>query len=289
MPRNTPASLFKRHIALPQDHGSWVFILSPLLVGLFAGERFTPACVNLIVAAMGAFLLRQPVSIAVKAYSGRRSRDDLPAARFWMLAYGTILLLALAGLVAEGYTFVLLLAIPGLPVFGWHLRLVSRRAERRQAGVEILATGALALAAPAAFWVGREAYDPLGWALWMGVWLQSAASIVYAYLRLEQREMRIGQESPEKGKQAPGAGRSALWRMGRRAFAYTSFNLALALVLGWVAILPRWIFVPYLLQWAETLWGIFRPAIGWQPVKIGVRQLLVSALWTALFIVCWRL
>ncbi|MFZ5819824.1 MAG: YwiC-like family protein [Chloroflexota bacterium] len=289
MRRNTLASLFKRHIALPQDHGSWVFILSPLLVGLFAGERFTPASVNLIVAAMGAFLLRQPVSMAVKAYSGRRSRDDLPAARFWMLAYGMLILLALAGLIAEGFTFVLLLAIPGLPVFGWHLWLVSRRAERRQAGVEILATGALALAAPAAFWIGREAYDPLGWALWLGAWLQSAASIVYAYLRLGQREMRVGEERPENGKQAAGPGRSALWRMGGRAFAYTSFNLALALVLGWAAILPRWIFVPYLLQWAETLWGISRPAIGWKPVKIGVRQLVVSALWTALFIITWRL
>ena len=81
---NTPA-IFKRHIAVPQDHGSWVFILSPLLIGLFAGREFSPASVNLIVAAMGAFLIRQPVSMAVKAYAGRRSRDDLPAARFWML------------------------------------------------------------------------------------------------------------------------------------------------------------------------------------------------------------
>lgn len=289
MRRNTPASLFKRHIALPQDHGSWVFILSPLLIGLFAGQRFTPASVNLIIAAMGAFLLRQPVSVAVKAYSGRRSRNDLPAARFWMLAYGALVLLSLGGLIAKGYTFVLILALPGLPVFAWHLQLVSRRAERRQAGVEILATGALALAAPAAFWIGREVYDPLGWALWLGAWLQSATSIVYAYLRLEQREMPFEQERPEKGKQAAGPGRSAVSRLEKRAFAYTSFNLALALVLGWFAILPRWIFVPYLLQWAETLWGIFRPAIGWKPVKIGVRQLAVSALWTALFIICWRL
>jgi hypothetical protein len=29
--------IFVRHIALPQDHGSWVFLLSPLLIGLFAG------------------------------------------------------------------------------------------------------------------------------------------------------------------------------------------------------------------------------------------------------------
>ncbi|GAB4505295.1 MAG: hypothetical protein Fur0043_22900 [Anaerolineales bacterium] len=282
-------SLFKRHIALPQDHGSWVFLLSPLLIGLFAVQRFELASLQLAVAAMGAFLLRQPVSVAVKAYSGRRSREDLQAARFWMLVYGALLLLAVLGLVAQGYGFLLFLAVPGLLVFGWHLYLVSRRAERRQAGVEILATGVLALAAPAAFWIGRGRYDPTGWALWLSVWLQSAASIVYAYLRLEQREMPIGQGRLESGKQAPGSARSALWRMGRRAFVYTSFNLALALVLGGVNILPRWLFLSYLLQWSETLWGIFHPAIGWKPVKIGVRQLLVSALWTVLFIVTWRL
>ncbi len=29
-------SLFVQHIAVPQDHGSWVFIFSPLLIGIFA-------------------------------------------------------------------------------------------------------------------------------------------------------------------------------------------------------------------------------------------------------------
>jgi hypothetical protein len=269
-------SIWTTRIALPQDHGSWVFILSPLLIGLFAGGRITPPSINLIVAAMGAFLLRQPVSIAVKAYAGRRSRADLPAARSWMLVYGVIILLALANLVANGFFYILYLAVPGIPVFAWHLYLVSKRAERKQAGVEILATGALALAAPAAYWVGRGEYDPLGWALWLLTWLQSAASIVYAYLRLEQRKQV---EVPE---------RSEGWRMGKRALQYTSFNLVLSLVLGWSAFLPRWIFVPYLLQWRETIWGITHPATGWKPTTIGVRQLIVTMLFTVLFIATWR-
>ena len=274
--------IFRRHIALPQDHGSWVFILSPLLIGLFAGKHFTPASINLIVAAMGAFLLRQPVSIAVKAYAGRRSREDLPAARFWMLAYGVIILLALAELTVKGFFFVLYLAIPGIPVFAWHLYLVSKRAERKQAGVEILATGALALAAPVAYWVGIGYYDPLGWVLWLLTWLQSAASIVYAYLRLEQRASSlkgVQTEVPERGEQ---------WVMGKRTLQYTSFNLALSLALGWTAWLPRWIFIPYLVQWLETLWGITHPAIGWKPTAIGIRQLIVSTLFTILFIIVWR-
>jgi hypothetical protein len=270
------SKIFRRHIALPQDHGSWVFILSPLLIGLFAGGRFTPASINLILVAMGAFLLRQPVSIAVKAYAGRRSREDLPAARFWMLVYGVIILLALAGLVFEGFSYVLYLAFPGIPVFAWHLYLVSKRAERKQAGVEILATGALALAAPAAYWIGIGHYDPLGWALWLLTWLQSAASIVHAYLRLEQRVQVEVLDS------------SGQWRMGKRALQYTSFNLAISLALGWSAWLPAWIFIPYSVQWLETLWGITHPARGWKPTAIGIRQLIVSTLFTVLFIVFWR-
>jgi hypothetical protein len=268
-------SLFRKQIYLPQDHGSWVFLFSPLLIGLFAGARFTPASLYLVIAVMAAFLIRQPITIAVKAFTGRRSRTDLFAARFWIMAYGAILFLVLAGLLFSGFVYIFLLAIPGIPVFAWHLWLVSKRAERRQVNVEIIATGVLALAAPAAYWVATGRYDPAGWWLWILTWFQSAASIVYAYLRLEQRDLT----------QIPG--RSELWRMGWRAFAYTTFNLISSVVLGGLSIVPPLLFLPYLLQWMETLWGIFHPAVKWKPTRIGVRQLIVSTLWTILFILTW--
>jgi hypothetical protein len=270
------ASYLRKQIYLPQDHGSWVFIFSPLLIGLFAGGRFTFASVSLIVAAIAAFLIRQPLTIAVKAIAGRRPKSDLPAARFWILLYGAILLLAVIGLLRSGFGYLLYVAVPGLPVFAWYLWLVSRREERRQVTVELIATGVLSLAAPAAYWVGVGRYDATGWWLWILIWLQTAASIIYAYLRLEQRELA---EMP---------GRDQLWQMGRRAFAYTTFNLVLTLVLGIVSVLPRFLFLPYLVQWSETLWGIFRPAIKWKPTRIGIRQLIVSTIWTILFILTWR-
>ncbi len=269
---------FKKQIAIPQDHGSWVFILSPLLVGIFAGGKFNSAILSLTVAAMSAFMLRQPMTIFVKALSGRRPKTDLPAARFWILVYGGVAALALLALIAQGFGHVLLLAIPGAPVFAWHLWLVSKRAERKQAGVEVIATGVLSLAAPAAYWVALGGYNPQGWWLWVWTWLQSASSIVYAYLRLEQREL----------KQDQARGWKELWRMGNRAFLYTSFNLGASLILGWMQLIPKFIFVPFLFQWLETVWGITHPSIGWKPTRIGVRQLIVSTIWTILFIVCWR-
>lgn len=274
---NMQTAYFRKQIVLPQDHGSWVFILSPLLIGLFAGGRFHSASLSLVIASIAAFLIRQPITIAVKAVSGRRAKGDMSAAAIWITVYGIVILLALIGLFRAGFGYLLILAIPGLPVFAWHLWLVSKREERRQVNVEIIATGVLSLAAPAAYWVGLGRYDPTGWWLWILVWLQTAASIVYAYVRLEQRGLT----------KVPG--RNELWRMGFRAFLYTTFNLALTFILGFVFILPRFIFIPYLVQWIETLWGIFHPAVKWKPTRIGVRQLIVSTLWTILFIVTWRL
>ena len=272
-----PASTYFRHqIALPQDHGSWVFLLSPLIIGLFAGRVFSAASLALVIAALAAFLIRQPMTVAIKAYSGRRPRSDLPAARFWMVIYGTVVLLSVAELVILGETYVLYLGIPAAPVFAWHLWLVSRREERRQAGVEIMATGVLALAAPAAYWIGKDGYFPLGWVLWILTWFQSAASIAHAYLRLEQREWK---SIPDLGTRI---------QAGKRAIAYTVFNFALALALGAFGVIQGLVWIPYLLQALETLWGTVKPAIGAKPVAIGIRQLIVSTGFTILFLLTWR-
>jgi hypothetical protein len=270
-------SYLKRYIALPQDHGSWVFLLSPLLIGIFAGAVWKPATAYLIVAALAAFLIRQPMTMAIKMYSGRRSKRDLPAARFWIVVYGVIGIAALIGLISQGFTYLLYLALPGAPVFAWHLYLVSRRAERRQMGVELVASGVLALAAPAGYWVGLGRPDPMGWLLFGLVWLQSAASIVYAYLRLEQRAM---DEAPQFTDRL---------RMGSRALLYTSFNLILAAWLSVTGVLPVLLPIPYAIQWIETILGTLRPAVGVKPTRIGLRQLAVSTIFTLAFIVAWRI
>jgi hypothetical protein len=268
-------NLFLRHVALPSDHGSWVFLLSPLLIGLFAGGNWSISSFYLIVTSLAAFLVRQPVTILVKVFSGRRQKRDLPAAWFWIGVYSLIGFLGLLGLVSQGFTFIFILALPGIPVFAWHLYLVSRRAERRQVGVEIVASGVLALAAPAGYWIGIGSPDPLGWLLFILTWLQSAASIVYAYLRLQQRELTQVADIQSR------------LQMGRRALIYTTFNLLLVSVLGMISLVSPLLFLPYALQWLETIYGTLVPALGKRPTRIGLRQLVVSSLFTLLFILTW--
>ena len=265
----------RRSIAITNEHGSWVFLFSPLLVGIFAGGRWSMPLLYLTIGALAGFLVRHPIMIVVKIYSGRRSRRDLKAALLWIAIYSLIGLTMVAGLILRGYGYVLYLAIPGVLVFIWHLWLVSRRAERRQAGVEIVAAGMLALSAPAAYWVGIGGLSSIGWILWLLLWLQSAASIVYAYLRLDQRQWKTMLDKKTR------------LRAGWRSILYTSFNLGFSVVLsiwGWIS---PWVFLPYLLQWMETLWGTLNPAIGVKPAKIGLRQLAVSSLFTILFILAW--
>lgn len=268
--------VFRHHIALPQDHGSWVFLFTPLLVGLVAGKEFTPAALAVVFGAIAAFLLRQPITIAFKVFTGRRSHSELPAALIWSVIYGVIGLLTLLELLYIGFGFILLLGIPAIVIFACHLYFVSKRSERGQIIVEILATCALALAAPAAYWAASGSYHPTGWWLWLLTWLQSASSIVYVYLRLEQREWDSIPSLPIR------------FRAGTSAFGFALFNLTLSIALGMLGHIPSLIFLPYFLQLGETLWGILNPANGARPVAIGIRQLVVSALFTLLFIIIWR-
>jgi hypothetical protein len=268
-------TLFRRHIALTNEYGAWVFLLSPLIIGIFAGGAWSFTTGYLVVAALVGFLIRHPITIIIKVYSGRRPRHDLPAAVFWTLVYAVVGALMVAGLVTRGFGYLLYLVIPGIPIFVWHLYLVSRRSERRQIGIEVVATGVFALAAPAALWVGQGEPLSIGWALWLLTWFQSAASIVYAYLRLEQRQLKELPLVPMRLK------------MARRALMYTTFNLVAVIGLSSGGVLPAWLFVPYLIQFAEVLWGTFNPAIGLRPMAIGFRQLAVSTLFTLAFILVW--
>lgn len=272
----THDSIFRRHVALPSDHGSWAFFLGPLAIGLFAGGRWHTTAIYLTVAATCGFLIRQPITLIVKVLAGRRPKDTLRAAWFWCGVYGSIALLHVTGLVVRGFGYILYLAVPGLLVFGWYLYLIFRRDERRQWFLEITATGVMALVAPAGMWIGLGYPSASGWLLWIMVWLQSAAGIAYAYLRLEQRQLK---------ELSPMAKR---WKLGGSALAISSLGLGLAVGLGLAGILPGGLFVAFAVQWGEVLWGVRNPAIGWKPTAIGYRQLVVSIAFTVLFILAWR-
>jgi hypothetical protein len=41
------------------------------------------------------------------------------------------------------------------------------------------------------------------------------------------------------------------------------------------------------IQFAEAVWGALKPAVKAKPTAIGIRQLIVSSLFTLIFILAW--
>ncbi len=265
-------SPFRKRIAIPQEHGSWMFLLLPLLVGMRAGGAFPVASWYLIVAALAGFLMRQPILALTKIRAGRRPASDRPAAWFWIVVYGTIAGLHIGGLVYRGFGFVLHLAVPALPVAAWHAWLVMHRAERRQELMEILAAGALALSAPAAMWIGSGVYDPDGWLLWLLTWQASAAMIVHTYLRLDQRTWPEVPPLPER------------LRAGRRSLAVSGTGLLTVVAFASAGLASWALLAPFAILVIEARLGALLPAVGQRPRRIGFRQLAVSIAVTAAFL-----
>jgi hypothetical protein len=257
-------SIFRKHFALPSEHGSWIWWIGPLIIGAAAGGEDHSHLALLAAAALTVFLLRQPTTILVKALSSRRSRRDLLPAALWMVFYGAAAVACAWALVALGHGRIIILAVPGLLVFVWHLYLISRRAERGQRGIELVGAGVLSLAAPGAYWITGGSDNRLAWILWGMTWLQTAASIVNVYLRLEYR--RLAERPPM----------SERWRRGARNLAYHVFNLAAATILSILGDLPWLLVLGFGWMLADALEGILRPPVGERPTRIGVRQLISS-------------
>lgn len=270
-----PAGRLHRRVAIPSEHGSWVFLLSPLLIGLLLGGRPTWGSLCVVVAALAAFLIRQPVTEAVKALSGRRPIEVLPVARLWVIVYGVVLAAASAGLLALGLGYLFLLAIPAAPVLVWHEVLISKRAERKQMLLEVVGSGALALGAPAAYWAAVSAPTMTGWWLWALTWAFSAASIVHAYLRLAQRVLKAVPPMPER------------LRMALPALCATGVLTLVVLVLGVLGLVAGGLWLAYAIQFIETVFCTVRPAVGERPARIGARQTIVSGLFTLAFAALW--
>ena len=262
--------LFRKQYFLPSEHGSWIWMLGPFIIGTAASGEPSIASRLLLLMALSLFLIRQPVMVLVKVRTRRRHQRDTAPALFWAIIYSVLIGLTTTSLILRGFHQLLLLAIPAVPVFTWYLYLISKRKERGQRGVELVGSGVLALAAPAAYWVSGGNDIILAGILWALSWLQSTASIINVYLRLEQRQL----------KTLPPL--SARLRMGRRTAAYHIFNLALVCFLASQTLIPLLIIAAFGLMLIDALEGTLRPVIGIRPSIIGLRQLVSSSIFVVL-------
>ncbi len=260
----TPGKFFKIYV-LPPEHGGWFLLLGPFLFGALAAAQPHAALFALLAFSLIIYITRQPLTILVKALSGRRAKSDARPALIALSGTGALAALLLGILLARGYTFLLWLGIPAALVMAWQLWLVIQRDER-QLGVELVGAGMLALAAPAAYWVSVDAMTPTGWQLWLLAWLYAASAIVYVYLRLKQRRLK---EMPSRAEQ---------WRAGRRTLLYIGATILIAAALAFWRLIPAPTPFILTLAGAHFVYGITHPCVGVKPVRIGLEQSFAALL-----------
>lgn len=180
MAETTPGSVRLRPIALPVEHGGWGFLGAPIILGMWAAPSLAGFWLSL--AALGVFLTRQPLKLALgDRQRGKRYPRTAWAERFVAL-YGISALLAfLAAWLTTAHPFwlPLLLAAPlALVQFRYDLLKESRSLAAEVCGANALAS----LAAALALCGGWQLIPAL--MLWLLLALKATAAIIYVRARI---------------------------------------------------------------------------------------------------------
>ncbi len=161
---------------VPREHGAWVMLSAPLVLGLAAaGSAPLLPTTLLAVVSLSAFMAWEP---AFRALRGRPRPGD----QIWAAVLFTILASSACGLLVSGPGSGLLpLAVAGLAVgvVTGILRRVGRKRLDRTVLGEVLAVSGLTLTAPAAWVVGRGELSGAAWWLWAASTAFFASGVVH--------------------------------------------------------------------------------------------------------------
>lgn len=255
-PSHTP-TVRLRPIALPVEHGGWAFLGAPILLGLWVAPSIAGVWLGL--AALGAFLARQPLKLTVgDRRRGRRYPRTRWAERF-VLAYGAVALLAFGAawlMTDRAFWPPLLLAIPPAAVqLRFDLMKQSRTLPAELGGAVALA----ALAATIAM-AGGWALGP-ALLLWLLLVLQAVPAIIYVGARL-----RLARGEP-----------------ARRSPTYVAHSVALVVAVGlaWLGAAPWLATVAFALLVARAIIGLLPRSLATPTPLVGVQELGFSFLTVA--------
>lgn len=256
---NRPVRL--KPIAIPTEHGSWGFLLEPLVAGIAIASSTAAPWIALM--ACGAFLARQPLKIYLADVRAGRRLPQTDVALKLAMGFGLAAAIGAVGLVATGGLFPLFPLVIAAPFAGYQ---IYRDMLRKSRGLvsELLAAAALASTAAvvtlAAGWTIRDS---------LLVWFIFAARFVPSIVYVRSRLLL------EKGKD---------WS---RTAVYATNIFALAAIVaiasvGLIPALPAGIFAVLTIR---ALVGVskFRKKV--KAVRIGVFEVIYGALLVAAVII----
>lgn len=254
-----------RSVAIPTEHGGWMFLIEPILLGL--GVAFSLPGLLLALAALGAFLLRHPLKIAVDDHRrGKRYERTAVAERFTVI-YGFIALLALSLAIFTADSRFILPLLLALPLVAVQLYFDFGKRSRELAA-ELSGSVAMgAVASSIAIMSGWNVTDSLV------LWILLAARFVPAILYVRQR-LRL-----EYGKE---------YQVIPVAIAHIT-ALAIAFLLVFMHLAPWTAVAAMLLLLTRAAYGLSHRHGPTRPQVVGIQETMFGLCTSALYIVGFNL
>lgn len=249
-------------VALPVEHGGWGFLMVPVVAGLVMAP--SGAGVLLMLAALGAFLLHQPLKIALKdRLKGKRFPRTAVAERF-ALIYAAAAVVALGVVLAtvssRSFLMPLLCAVPLVLVQVWF----DAKGKGRELVSELFAALSLGSVASSIVILGGVKVW-LACALWFLLSLHAVTAILYVRSRLRL----------ERDEEPRVAAMTATFVL---AFATCTWMF----VRGVVGVGPGMLFLVMFIRawWGLSAWRRRVPAktVGFQEIAYGLMMAIFTAL-----------
>jgi hypothetical protein len=251
-------------LKLPKEHGAWVMLYVPFVLGVAVAGRVNWQLLLLLLSTTAMFISRESLLVRWRAHA--RGRDAAEAGRMLLLY---LVLAAVFGLPLI-FAFRLFWLIP-LGLIGSALLLINgqqaTQMEERTMTGEIMAIAGLTMTAPAAYYAASGRWEMTAFWLWLLSMLYMASSVFYIKLRV----YRLNPRKQAEQRQA--------WLSC--AF-YHSFLLVALLALIFADGLSLFAFIAFAPALVRTFWGMFKPMTKVDLTRAGILEIVYSMI----FLIC---
>ncbi len=229
--------MWRKHLIVPTEHGSWSWMLVPFGVGVLVAQESHFTVWLTLMGGLSLFFMRQPAMVWTRARRGRARRTDGTLALGWLALLCLIGLLSLIGLLWAGRWMLLWMLIPITAVFSIYLFAAKQgQGAIRTLWMELAGAVALAGMAPAALIAAEEQLSTTAWVLWLVMGIQNVVGVIYVRLRIADTHKR------------PYPRRSVI--------LIHAGAVGLIVLLSLFQLAPIWLFVPFGAMLIRAIWAV---------------------------------
>ncbi len=186
-PKPTRPKIHASAVALPNEHGSWGFLLEPLVAGLAIAPSSGAPWIALL--AIGAFLMRQPIKVIFAGGIAARDRPQARMAIRFIIAFALVFFFGAIGCVFFVRPISLIPFVIALPFASYQIICDANRKSRNLLA-EIF--GSIAISSPIAVMAMADNWPiSKAAAIWSVMIVRLIPSILYVRNRLNLEKGKV--------------------------------------------------------------------------------------------------